>query len=235
MIKLFIVFTLFFSQQIANLFPIDNFAKSDLLDIRTLRNDDYKYIFEGDRGELYITTNEVDQKLFFAGHPVRSIAVSPSREYVAISHWSNDQVDENLSLVLFDVTNRTSKEIFNTNFSSWDMTNDPQWLGNQHLFFLRHCGSSCQGLSLLNVHTGEIDNASLSYQSFPDESPFTNFNDWFGNYYHWKGFVKEIGSTDINDKYSLVFVLEDGLGNLISKESVEFVKTDLYQNKSLLI
>ena len=123
---------------------------------------------------------------------------------------------------MLNLNNGTSREIFYTEFPSWDVTGNIQWLGQDHLFFLRHCGSSCQGLSLLNTHTGEVSNATLGYQSFLDDPPFTHFNDWFGKEYHWEGLLKEIKSKRNDNKNYLVFVLEDLTGKGVDEKLVEF-------------
>jgi len=174
----------FFSLKIADFFQFKSTTASDHLDIRDLNEDDFRYIFEGDHNELFVMTDKSDQKLYFQGHPIKSIAFSPSKTQMAITYRPDKLTGEVLSLALLNLINGTSREIFHTEFPSWDITSDVQWLGEDYLFFLRHCGSSCQGLSLLNTHSGEVSNATLAYQSFPEESPSTHFNDWFGKEYH---------------------------------------------------
>lgn len=83
--------------------------------------------------------------------------------------------ESELSLMLLDLDGKKVKEILHTTLPSWDVARNPDWLGNDHLVFVRHCGS-CQGLTLLNTQTGEVKNATMSYMSsFSDRSAYTHF------------------------------------------------------------
>ena len=58
---------------------------------------------------------------------------------------------------------------------------EPEWFGNEHVFFTSYCGSSCQGIYLINVFNKETKLGVLSYITSEDgKSSYTIFKDWFG-------------------------------------------------------
>lgn len=223
MIQVLISFVLFFLLGQKN---IDSFLpqapySSIKVDIRALNNNEYKNIFEGDNNELYLMTDHSDQKIYFDKKPLQAIIPSPSGRQTAIAYTFESSTGEGFAISLLDLNSET-REIFSTEFPSWDITSDIQWLGENYLVFLRHCGTACQGLSLLDVYTGEVKNATLSYHTFPDQPLFTHFEDWFGTQFHWNGALKQVKTRFENGNNYLVFVLQDESGENIREEKVLF-------------
>jgi hypothetical protein len=205
---------------------IDSFSpqapySSTKVDIRTLNTNEYKNIFEGDNNELYLMTDNSDQQIYFEKKPLQAIIPSPSGRQTVLVYRFDSVTGEGLAISLLGFDRKIS-EIFSTEFPSWDITSDIQWLGENYLFFSRHCGTACQGLSLLDVSTGKIKNATLSYQSFPDQPLFTHFEDWFGNQFHWEGSLKQIETTSKGANNYLVFVIQDGSSENLREEKVMF-------------
>jgi len=196
------------------------------VDLRTLDIDDYKLIFEGEYNNLYVMTNVSDRQLFFNSKPLQSVALSPSQNQVAFVSSLDSSTSEALSLSLLNVNNGENREVFYTEFPSWDVKSDVKWFGENYLFFLRHCGTGCQGITLLDIHTGERKNATLSYPSFPDQPASTHFKDWLGKEYQMEGLVKEVNSKTIDSKNYLVFLLEDAAGKKVGEKEIE-VSVDL--------
>lgn len=220
---MFITFILafLFAQKNAIIFPSISTEYSDAVDIRTLNDNEYKNIFEGENNELYLMTDNSDQKIYFERKPLQAIVPSPSGLQTAIAYTFDSPTGEGLTVALVDHA-REIREIFSTEFPSWDITSDIQWLGENHLLFSRHCGSACQGLTLLDVSTGKVKNASLSYQSFPDQPLFTHFEDWGGAQFQWEGSIKQIKTKSKDDDNYLVFVLQDKWGENVREEEVLF-------------
>ena len=159
------------------------------------------------------------------GKSIQSVAFSPSGEQVAFTYVYNHEDSEMLSLHLLNLQTQEDREIFYSTFPSWDMTSDIQWLGERYLFFLRHCGSSCQGLSLLDTQTREVKNATLTYQSYPTLPASTFFKDWSGREFQMEGFPKKIQSRSNGDINSIIFSLEDKAGREVGKRKIEFLSS----------
>lgn len=222
----FVLFLLLGQKNIDSFLPNAPYSSSKV-DIRTLNNNEFKNIFEGDNNELYIMTGNSDQKIFFEEKPLQAIIPSPSGRQTAIAYTFDSPAGEGLAVSLLG-HNRKAREIFSTEFPSWDITSDIQWLGENYLLFLRHCGTGCQGLSLLDIHTGEVKNATLSYQSFSDQPLFTHFEDWFGSQFRWEGSLKQIKTGSKGSNNYLVFVLQDESGENVREEKVPFLDGSLH-------
>lgn len=95
-------------------------------------------------------------------------------------------------------------------FVGEERTGDPHWLGNNYVFFTSHCGSSCQGLTLLNVETGQRWLAVLAYSSYNNAQKTTYFHDWFKKDFEFNGFVQKIHATlEKNQPYLILDILND--------------------------
>jgi len=196
----------------------------NLIDINKLTPADYEHIIEK-LNVVFVLTSDSQKQVYFNDEEIHSLTLSPSKEQVAFTYYPDELGDQGLSLILLDLGDKKTKEIFSTKFPSWDITSGIQWLGEDHLIFLRHCGTSCQGMSLLNIRTGKVKNATISYQSFPDQAPFTHFEDWVGRTYRMEGFANYIKSKQVDNKSYLVFALEDAVGKKLSEEAIEFLPT----------
>src|SRR3989344_1612003 len=96
---------------------------------------------------------------------------------------------------------------------------ETKWLGNNHIFFTSYCGSSCQGIYLVNVFSKETRQGVLSYMINEDNKPvYTHFRDWFGRDFEFNGWVDEIRSDTIGNKTYLIFYMTDDKGKSIGQK-----------------
>ncbi len=97
-------------------------------------------------------------------------------------------------------------------FIGEEKTGEPHWLGNNYVFFTNHCGSSCEGLILLDVRTGQKWQAVLSYLSNNHKSSETYFHDWFDKNFQFDGLVQKIHGLMENNQPYLIFDMENDKG-----------------------
>lgn len=203
------------------------------IDILRLCKADYARAFKGRYNEVLLMKDGTQKQVYYGGKPLRSMALSPSRKQVAFYYFPSDQSAEELSLILFDIENGTTRQLYYTRDAFWDVTGDLYWLGNKHLFFLRHCGTSCQGITLLDLNTGETSNAVLTYPSFPNQPEKTRFKDWFGHEFDFDGLVRTVYSETEGENDYLIFALEDYNGTILGEERLLFtMPTTTKQNRT---
>ena len=117
--------------------------------------------------------------------------------------------------------------MLDTSNASWDVKSRLHWLGNNNVFFLRYCGTSCQGVALLSLESNQTIYATLSYTSFPDQPEKTHFRDWFGQEFNFDGLVSNLSSETEDNSHYLVFMLEDYDGNSLGEKRLLFVDNSL--------
>ncbi|MBU0978380.1 MAG: hypothetical protein ABIJ03_04005 [Patescibacteria group bacterium] len=206
-------------QQLVSSFSPVASNSTNLIDIGNLNRTDYEQVFEGKYNGVYVIKDDFQKQVYFNDKPLQSLELSPSLDKVAFFYRLNNSSSKALSLTLLNLDDGETREIFHTDFPSWDVTSSLHWLGNDHLFFLRHCGTSCQGITLLNIKSGETQQATLSYSSFPDQPAITRYKDWFGQEHTMVGFVREVKSQTKNDRHYLAFILEDNAGNYLEEKT----------------
>ncbi len=109
---------------------------------------------------------------------------------------------------------------------------EPKWLGNEHIFFTSYCGSSCQGIYLVNVFSKETRQGVLSYMINEDNKPvYTHFKDWFGHEFRFDGWVDEIRSDTIGEKVYLIFYMRDDKEKAIEQKKFLFTGKNLEEKK----
>lgn len=136
--------------------------QTNQIDIGKLTLEDYKHISE-ENGAVFVSRNDFQKQVYFNDKQLQSLAMSPSQKQVAFSYDPNETEElekSELSLMLLDLNSKKVKAIFHSTFPSWDVAENPDWLGNNHLVFVRHCGTSCQGLTL-----NSLQNSFISYFS----------------------------------------------------------------------
>lgn len=109
-------------------------------------------------------------------------------------------------------------------------TGFPHWLDNEYIYFTAGCGTSCQGLYLVNTRSRESRSAVLSYIfsiSNDKKNWETHFKDWFDQEFRFEGLVDKIKSEIIAGKAYLVFKMEDGEGNSIGEKRFLFTGEEL--------
>jgi len=198
------------------------------INILDLNESDYESILMGKNDKVLLISNQENRQVSYDNKLVTSMALSPTKKQVAFLYQPNSQSSEELTLALLGGGN-TIQEIYHTQFASWDITSNIHWLGNNNIIFLRHCGSSCQGLTLLNVQNGKIANATLSYMFSSNQPPYTQFKDWFGNEHKMENLVSKVSTETINDKFYLIFEMSNEAGE--TNEQKRF----LFTGESLIL
>lgn len=229
-----VVFILF---EVTSLLPQKSSTKSsfslvavnptNLIDINKLSQSDWDNVSIEDYGGVFVYKNDSPKQVYFNDKQLQSLELSPSRKKVAFYYYSDEPEDHELSLRLLDLDNTSTREIFHTTFPSWDVRSGLHWLGNNHIIFLRNCGTSCQGLTLLNIQTGEIKNATLSYMLSSDRPAYTHFEDWFGNNHEVNNFVEKVYTETVEGKYYLLFNMNTETGEKSGQEKFLFTESNL--------
>lgn len=112
-------------------------------------------------------------------------------------------------------------------FTGEERTGDPHWLNNEYIFFTSYCGTSCQGLYLVEVGSRESQLAVISY-IFEGNGPWmTHFKDWFGGEFVFDGLVDDIASLTVGDKSYLIFKMKDANKNPLGEERLLFMGKSL--------
>ncbi len=204
---------------------IDNrksFFLQNNIDITKLSINDYDFLSKYKQNKVVLIKDAYQKQLLYNQKPVSSAELSPSQQQVAFSYFIEPGGSaDKIALMIFDLHNGKFKQVYQTNFGSWDITSDLHWLGDKYIFFLRHCGTACQGITLLDIKSGKTKNAVLTYPSFPDQQARTYFKDWHGQEFVMDGFVRSINSEMSARSYYLIFTMEDHQGNFLGKKRVD--------------
>ncbi len=119
-------------------------------------------------------------------------------------------LNNNVILAVVEKNGDTERENFL--FVGEERTGDPHWLGNKYLFFKAYCGTSCQGLVLLDTENNQVWKGALGYFSGKDEKPRTSFSGWFDQDFRFEDSVSQIHAAIIDNKPYLIFDMENGQG-----------------------
>ncbi len=195
----------------------------NLIDIQKLTLLDFDNTFQRKSGGVFVSTGGLEKQVYFNDKPLQHFTLSPSRQAI----FSYEPSDQELSIMLRNLNSGEAHEIFHTIDPSWDVTGDLHWLGDHHAIFLRHCGTSCQGLTLLNVQTGEIKNATLSYMFFTNQSVYTNFEDWFGDEHKMENLINTIHTEAADGKFYLIFEMMSEAGESSGQKKFLFTRDSL--------
>ncbi|HOZ03224.1 MAG TPA: hypothetical protein PKX78_01870 [Candidatus Woesebacteria bacterium] len=202
---------------------------TNLIDINKLTLEDYKHISE-ENGAVFVSKKDFHKQVYFDDKQLQSLEMSPSQTQTAF-YYSPNETDElkesELSLMIFDLTNKSVKEVFHTTHPSWDVRSDLHWLGNNHIIFMRNCGTSCQGLTMLNIQTGVTKNATLSYMFSSDQLAYTHFDDWFENEHKMNNLVNTINTEAVDGKFYLIFEMMSEAGETSGQKKYLFTGDSL--------
>lgn len=201
--------------------------KNSQIEVENLSLEDYDLLSKNQKNEISFTQNSIQTQVIYNQRPLLSIELSPSQKLIGFSYYPNKNTSEDISLVVFNRQQKTYQEVYSSNFSSWDVTSGLHWLDDNHIFFMRHCGTGCQGITLLNLESGKTSTARLYYPSFPDKKPETHFVDWFGQKFDFDGLVSNISSKTVNNHNYLVFTLQDDQEKVIGEKILLFIKSGL--------
>lgn len=162
--------------------------------------------------------------------------LSPNRDRKVIRYKLNYQpqlfssryatyFDNNVILAVVENIGDVERERFL--FTGEERTSDPHWLGNKYLFFKVHCGSSCQGLVLLDTENRQIWKGVLSYYAGKDESQKTRFSGWFDQNFEFDGSVNQIHANMVDNKPYLIFDMKNEQGVESGQRSFLFTGSKL--------
>ena len=211
-------------------FSIVGANSTNFIDIQKIATSDFKNIVKGKYGGIFVLKNNSQKQIYFADKKIQDFALSPSLQQVVFSYDpnENDELREyELILMVFDLTSKNTKKIFHTTNPSWDVRSDIYWLGENHVVFIRNCGTSCQGVTLFNVSTGETKNATLSYMLSSDRPAYTHFEDWFGNHHEVNDFVERVYTATVKGKHYLLFDMKTETGEESHQEKFLFAGDSL--------
>ena len=92
---------------------------------------------------------------------------------------------------------------------------------------MRNCGTSCQGLTMLNIQTGVTKNATLSYMFSSDQLAYTHFDDWFENEHKMNNLVNTINTEAVDGKFYLIFEMMSEAGETSGQKKYLFTGDSL--------
>src|SRR3989338_3407079 len=146
--------------------------------------------------------------------------ISPSGDRVlALYEVPDNPVDQEF-IIIKNKVSKTENYIY---FLDVYKDGIPKWLGNDFIYFTTYCGTSCQGLDLVNVNSKQIYHGVLSYMVLDEKhGPYTIFKDWFGHEFTFNGLVDYITSETVRDKVYLVFKMENDKGKAFGQKRFLF-------------
>lgn len=113
-----------------------------------------------------------------------------------------DYLNNNVFIALKDLADNKESYVF----IGEERTNNPHWLGNEHIFFTTYCGTACKGIYLVNILNKDTELGIFSYiYSDQKNVQVTHFKDWFNNSFEFPGWVKNIHSSYFDNKVYLIF------------------------------
>jgi len=178
-------------------------------------------LFEGDQSKITEAVGDAPKQLDRIKREETYQELSPDRsKKISRYEISNDPslfansyvtyLDNNIIIAVTNNFGDTQRESYL--FVGEYRTGEPHWLGNGYVFFTSHCGSSCRGLSLLDVRTGQRWSAVLSFLSIDRNRPITHFYDWFKQDFEFNGGVKKIRGVFEDNRPYLIFDMENDRG-----------------------
>lgn len=184
-------------------------AKDPTVDITTIPAADLSDLRYGRYGEVDYYKFGTHWAVEYNGKPVKYSTLSPSETKLGFLYESLEQDNsENTSVIIFDTDSRRFNHVF-----TGDRIGAPEWLGNEHVFFTGYCGTSCQGLYLVDTLNKETRLGVLFYMVLDKaRGPYTIFKDWLGKEFEFDGLVKEIKSEISGNNTYLIFEMQDNKG-----------------------
>lgn len=166
-----------------------------------------------------ISQAEKDESMYSNFRTKKYESLSPSRDKVIIEY----EMLNRDNFYLFDETYLGGKTVIAVQVANLgqaseryvyiggDNIRDPQWLGDNHVFFSTGCGTNCETFYLLDVNSKELRVGTIN--SIVDTSYNrwrTAFRDCYGVQFVFSGEVNTIRSEVKDDKSYLVFELGNG-------------------------
>lgn len=131
-------------------------------------------------------------------------------------------LDSNVLIALSSLEEEREKYIF----VGGERTGDPHWLGNDYIFFTTNCGTSCQGLYLVDTRSKESRLAMISFV-FEGNRWVTYFHDWFDRKFVFEGLLDDIKSETGGAGSVLIFSMKDDQRNFLGERKMLFMGNSL--------
>lgn len=184
----------------------------DPIHIFDIPPEEFSSVSSGDVNDTVYTKNKVKKEVLYENHKIFSVQLSPLKNRIGFFYYPDDS-QENLEVKIFNINQGVYKEIYHSNDTPWSIGSGLHWLSNNHIFFTVYCGSSCQGLVLLNVITGKTHSTTIASMSSLKENSYTIFPDWFSKKeFKFNGLIDEMNGEMKDGQAYLVFktVRDDG-------------------------
>lgn len=208
------IFTKKYTESVVSAFDV-------FIDITELSPDDYSFITERKNSSFFFQRDEYPQLIQYNSLPVKSLALSPSRQHVAFVYLPNKNNSNEGALAVLDLSSTAVREVYWTSHLSENITSSVDWVGDTHLLFTRSCGNACLGLTLLTLPSGERAQATVVSSSLSDQPPTSIFTDWSGQKHTLEGIVRRVKSENGNDHASVIFELADSQKNFLGETKLE--------------
>ncbi len=181
----------------------------------------------GEDNGTVLTKNKVKKEVLYENHKIFSVQLSPLKNRIGLFYYPNDS-QENLEVKIFDINQSVYKEIYHSNFNPWSVRGGLHWLGNDHVFFTVYCGSSCQGIVLLDVITGKTHSTTIASMSSSKEKSYTIFPDWFSKKeFRFDGLIDEMSGEMKDGQAYLVFKMVHDDGTALEEKRFLFTGNSL--------
>ena len=148
--------------------------------------------------------------------------VSPDEDHILILYEFLDYPEDREFIAIKSKASKIEQYLY---FLDAYKNGIPKWLGNGFIYFTTYCGTSCQGLDLLDINRKQIYHGVLSYMVLDEKrGHYTVFKDWFGQEFTFDGLVDNITSETIKDRTYLILKMENERGQTLGQK--RFLFTD---------
>lgn len=159
----------------------------------------------------------VEYEEYSPDHKQKSIEYKMDFAEQLYSGYYEDYYENQMIISIKDDETKKEKYVFVGD----DRTGYPHWLGNDHIIFTTYCGTSCQGLYLLDVRDKELKLGVVSYL-FVNGYWVTHFHDWFNEELVFGGLLDEVRSAMDGSLPLLIFRMKDDEGEFIGDRKMLF-------------
>lgn len=112
--------------------------------------------------------------------------------------------------VRYENTKSDHTDILSSHFNLHNLSGPIQNVGNEYIFYTVYCGSSCKGLFLVRIPTGEVYKATLSYPfDHAEQKDYALFTDWHSNDFELDDLFDQVTATVHGNTAVLTFTNTD--------------------------
>lgn len=187
------------------------------LDVRQIPVAELSNLTNGEYGEMKYIWNGIDYAVTFSGAVVKDLQFSPDNKYI-IFMYPHDQQSIEHTLVVYNLETKNAQELYTGRISS-----RVHWIGVDYVYFNVYCGTSCSGLDLVSIKTGEMKRSVISYLYADDRDTwYTHLKNWNGDEFEFNGLGGDIATETVDNKNYLIFNLTDGESNYLGQKKFLF-------------